>query len=240
MKKDNIKAILFDSGRVLNKPATGNWFMTPKFFEYVDEEKYRKVDSKKITQAFREAGKYIDAQKIILTKEEEYKHFVEFFKIFAENVPELEIEQNQVELLAEDLVNNASKYTFYEDALQIIPKLKQKYKLTIVSDAWPSLRDVYVEQKLDTYFDCFVISSIVGVTKPHEKMYVTALNEVGITAEEAVFIDDNLKNCIGAMEVGIYSILLCRNKLAYVWHKLKSIGKQYDVIYTLDDLETML
>lgn len=235
--KDNIKAILFDSGRVLNKPVTGHWFMTPKFFEYVNEEKYRKVDPKKVSRAFREAGKYIDAQKIISTKEEEYKCFIEFFEIFSENVPELEIEQKQVELLAKDLVYNASKYVFYDDALSIIPKLKQKYKLAIVSDAWPSLRDVYIEQKLEKYFDSFVISSIVGETKPHEKMYKTALEELGVSAEETVFVDDNLKNCLGAVKLGIHSILLCRNRWGYIWNRIKSVGKQYEVICTLRDLE---
>lgn len=30
--KMKVKAILFDSGRVLNKPATGHWFMTSNFF----------------------------------------------------------------------------------------------------------------------------------------------------------------------------------------------------------------
>lgn len=36
----NIKAILFDSGRVLNKPVTGHWFITPNFFSFVDENKF--------------------------------------------------------------------------------------------------------------------------------------------------------------------------------------------------------
>mgnify|MGYP003558523255 CR=1 FL=1 len=36
MLKD-IKAILFDSGRVLNGPVTGHWFITPNFWEHVDK-----------------------------------------------------------------------------------------------------------------------------------------------------------------------------------------------------------
>ena len=234
--KNNIKAILFDSGRVLNKPATGHWFITPNFFKFVSEEKYKSVDAKKISHAFREAGKYMDGQKVILTKEEEYRHFVEFYRIVAENIPELELEQQQVELLANDLVGNTEKYVFYDDALEIIPKLKQDYKLAIVSDAWPSLSGVYAEQGLEKYFDSIVISSIIGETKPHEKMYTTALEELNISGKEAVFIDDNLKNCLGAMRVGIHSVLLCRNRWVYIVNRLKSIGKHYDVIYSLKEL----
>ena len=110
--------------------------------------------------------------------------------------------------MANDLVSNTSKYIFYDDALEVIPKLKQDYKLAIVSDAWPSLRDVYVEHGLEKYFDSFVISSFIGETKPHEKMYATALEELKVSAQEAVFVDDNLKNCLGAMKVGIHSVLL--------------------------------
>lgn len=32
-----IKAILFDSGNVLNYPRTGNWFIPPNFYRYIDE-----------------------------------------------------------------------------------------------------------------------------------------------------------------------------------------------------------
>lgn len=63
----------------------------------------------------------------------------------------------------------------------MIPKLKEKYKLGIVSDAWPSLLDVYANKNLDGYFDCIVISSILGVTKPNPKMYQTALNELELS-----------------------------------------------------------
>ena len=57
----------------------------------------------------------------------------------------------KIELLAKDLVYNPKKYVFYDDALQVLSDLRGKYKLGIVSDVWPSLRDVYVKQGLDTY-----------------------------------------------------------------------------------------
>jgi hypothetical protein len=34
-----------------------------------------------------------------------------------------------------DLVYNMNKYIFFDDALRILPELKLKYKLAIVSDA---------------------------------------------------------------------------------------------------------
>ena len=99
MKRREIKAILFDSGRVLNSPATGHWFITPNFWKYVDKEKFDSLDSKKISAAFREAERHISAQKTILTKEAEYESFVDFYQKFANCVPELEIGQVEVKFL---------------------------------------------------------------------------------------------------------------------------------------------
>lgn len=71
-------------------------------------------------------------------------------------------------------------------------------------------------------------------------MYYTALEELNVKPEEAAFIDDSFKNCLGAMKVGINTILLCRNKQVYITEKIKSIGKGYKVTNNLKQLEKML
>lgn len=240
MKYKCIKAILFDSGRVLNKPVSGHWFISPKFFEYVDEEIFTSIEKNKVSYAFQKANEYIGMQKIILNKECEYNHFVEFYNIFSQNLPELKLEYNNVELLAKDLVYNAEKYEFYDDALEILPSLKMDYKLAIVSDAWPSIVDVYEKNKLGGYFDCFVVSSFLGVSKPDSKMYQTALDELNVSSHEAIFVDDNFKNIEGAMALGINSILLCRDKQEYYWYKAQSLGKDYIVINDLRKIREVL
>lgn len=91
-----------------------------------------------------------------------------------------------------------------------------------------------------SYFDSIVISSFLGTSKPDNKMYCTALQELNIKPEEAVFIDDSLKNCMGASEVGINAVLLCRNKQVYITQRIKSIGKGYKAIKDLNQLVKML
>lgn len=235
-KKRNIKAVLFDSGRVLNESRIGHWFISPRFFEYVEEGKYNSINKEKINEAFKKAGQYINSQILIETKEDEYVHFNKYYKIFSNNLPELELKEEQINNLALDLVYNVNKYIFFDDALKIIPKLKAKYKLAIVSDAWPSLKEVYENKDLYNYFDSFVISSVLGITKPNKKMYLKALEELNVLPEEAVFIDDNIINCEGAMKLGINGVLLCRNKFQYFIYKLISIGKDYEVINDLEEL----
>lgn len=232
----NIKAILFDSGRVLNGPVTGHWFITPNFWEYVNKDVFDSLDKSKIASAFAEADKYIITQKLMTTKDEEYKHFIKFYEIFSLRLPELKLYSETIENIARDLVFNPEKYVFYDDALSVIPELKDKCKLAIVSDAWPSLLDVYEENNMTSYFDSIVISSFLGTSKPDSKMYNTALEELDVKPEEAIFIDDSLKNCIGAIEVGINAVLLCRNKQVYIREKIKSVGKKYRVTNNLHQL----
>lgn len=236
----NIKAILFDSGRVLNGPATGHWFITPNFWDYVNKDIFDSLDKTKIASAFAEADKYIVAQKLMTTKDEEYQHFIKFYEIFSSQLPELQLTADAIENIASDLVFNPQKYVFYDDALAVIPELKGKYKLAIVSDAWPSLLDVYEENNMTSYFDSIVISSFLGTSKPDSKMYNTALEELDVKPEEAIFIDDSPKNCMGAMAVGINTVLLCRNKHAYIKEKIKSVGKGYKVINNLNQIYKIL
>ena len=236
----SIKAVLLDSGRVLNRSATGNWFIPPRFFEYVDKQKWDGLNQQQISSAFRAATKYIVGESLIQTKDEELLHFRKFYQIFALELPELGLTDEQTDLLASDLVNNPKKYVFYEDALRAIPRLQQRYRLAVVSDAWPSLVDVFRENGVDGCFDALVISSLIGTSKPDAKMYLTALEKLNVSPEEAVFVDDNPANCNGALKVGVHAVLLCRNRWQYLRQKFLAIGKGYRVIRSLDRLERVI
>jgi len=228
------KAILFDSGRVLNKPATGHWFIPPDFFKYIDKKKYNSIPIKKVKSAFKKAGRYISGQNIIRNEEEEFSYFLEYYRIFSECLPELGLDEEKIECITKDLVYNHKKYEFFEDVGSVISTLSQTYKLAIVSDAWPSLENVFIRAGLRDYFTSFVISSKIGVAKPNELMYKTALEELNVTPDEAVFIDDNIKNCEGASRLGIKTILLCRNPGLYVYRKLTC--RSHSVIRNLSQL----
>lgn len=47
-----IKAVLFDSGRVLNGPVTGHWFITPNFWDYVDKAVFERLNQAKFILFF--------------------------------------------------------------------------------------------------------------------------------------------------------------------------------------------
>lgn len=233
-----IKAILFDSGRVINGPATGHWFIPPNFNRVVVLEKFQALDQQKLSAAFHQANTYISKQSWIRNEQEEYEHFLEFYRIFAERLPELGLTNETVNLLASDLVKNHKKYTFFADAVELIPRLSNFYKLAVVSDAWPSLNSVFRAAGLRDYFSSFIISSELGVSKPHERMYKKALEELSLLPHEAVFVDDNIRNCDGACELGIPSILLCRDQELLSQYEL-TVSK-YPVVENLYGVMEML
>ena len=85
-------------------------------------------------------------------------------------------------------------------------ELKPKYKIGIISNA---IGDVLYEILLEndvSLFDDIVISHRVGVAKPESAIYYFALKNLGVRADEAVFIDDIEDFCEAARAVGIQAI----------------------------------
>ncbi|MBS3757821.1 MAG: HAD family phosphatase [Desulfobacterales bacterium] len=60
--------------------------------------------------------------------------------------------------------------------------------------------------RLRAEFDVFVESSRAGVAKPDPKIYEMVLDELGVNAEEAVFLDDIGRNLKPAREMGMTTI----------------------------------
>ena len=59
--------------------------------------------------------------------------------------------------------------------------------------------------------DAVVLSCEVGSMKPYPEMYTTALDELGVAAVDAVFIDDQPTFCVGAEALGIRPIQIARD-----------------------------
>lgn len=209
-----IKGLLFDSGRVLNVPATGDWYQSPKFFRIVDKSEFDSIAKVKRQAAYKKAKEYINSINVIRTIEEERDYFTKFFTIIAEELPELRIDNQKKKLLVEDFVFNFDKYSFFQDVFDVLPKLSKDYKIGLVSDAWPSLREVYKKAGLYDYFNSIIISSELGITKPNEQMYKAALRELSLNENEVIFIDDNPHNCDGAAKLGIRTVILDRSFLS--------------------------
>ena len=93
-----------------------------------------------------------------------------------------------------------------------IRRLKFKYDLGIISDAWPSLMSVYANKKMLSHFKPFIISSMYGCTKAGFDLFRFALANVAEHAEECLFVDDSYGNCKRARKLGMQVLILNRSR----------------------------
>ncbi len=84
--------------------------------------------------------------------------------------------------------------------------LRPDYFVGLISNAWPDLRDYITSLKFADAFDAMVISGEVGVMKPEARIYRIALEQAGVSPDEAVFVDDFYENIEGCRAVGMHGI----------------------------------
>jgi len=91
-------------------------------------------------------------------------------------------------------------------------ELKAKYKIGMISNmGFDMLKDLFSEQERAELFDDMVVSSEVGLIKPSWDIFELALEQLGVAADETVFIDDQPANVEGAERVGMKTILFTTN-----------------------------
>jgi putative hydrolase of the HAD superfamily len=228
---NTVKAILFDSGHVLNKPKTGNWFIPPRFNEVIN---ISKINIKSILYRYTmyKAKRYLMHNHNINTEKEEYNQFKNFYSILLKKYIYSNINDHIIDFLANDNVYNDNKFVFFDDVEKSIIELSNKYKLGVVSVSWPSLERVYRNRGLRDYFSTFIISSKYNQYNSKKLLLQIALKELKIEPTEAIFIDDREKNLITAEKLRITPIKMNRYN-----NKSKS---QFFTIHSLKELKDLI
>ena len=93
--------------------------------------------------------------------------------------------------------------------LAAVRGLRSRYKVALLSNAWPDQYDVVREKfGLDVCdeFDVYVNSADVGLRKPDPAIFHLTLERLGIAPQQAVFLDDLLHNVDSARELGIHAV----------------------------------
>jgi putative hydrolase of the HAD superfamily len=100
-----------------------------------------------------------------------------------------------------------------KNAKNALEKLHKRYKLGIVSNfALPECVDKLLERHgLDRFFDAVVVSGAVNKRKPSPEIFEKALEKLGVSAENAVFVGDTVDADIeGAKSAGMKAIFIER------------------------------
>jgi putative hydrolase of the HAD superfamily len=97
---------------------------------------------------------------------------------------------------------------------EVVRELKRRgYKLALVADGRPaSYHNVLTQHGLYDLFDAFAISEQLGVEKPDPRMFVHALDQLGVAREDygrTLMVGNYLERDIkGANQVGMISVWL--------------------------------
>ncbi len=93
------------------------------------------------------------------------------------------------------------------ELLDYLRDLRKKMKVGLISNAWSGLRSSIIKNKYDDAFDVMMISAEMGVAKPDERIFRSALEQLDVAPAEAVFVDDFPQNVEAALAVGMQAVL---------------------------------
>lgn len=98
------------------------------------------------------------------------------------------------------------------------------YRIGILSNLPVPLGGRLRSNGLLKHFDDVTFSFELGCTKPDRRIYEHSVEGLGVTAEEALFIDDRPENVAGAREAGLHS------ELYTTWEAFSGIPARYGVL----------
>lgn len=94
-------------------------------------------------------------------------------------------------------------FTINEDVASLLPILKQKYKLVLLSNTNAIHQEYgYKGYEFFKYFDKLILSHEVGSVKPEPEIYQAVQKYTGFPPEEHLFIDDVAEYAEGAKKAG--------------------------------------
>jgi putative hydrolase of the HAD superfamily len=214
VKKNELKAILFDMGSTLIEFENSTWEVLGKLCA---QRGYGFLKEKRVhLPEFPEFSRALDE---------------EFLKARAEvqdNLKEFQVEQvarglcGALNITTSDGLCRGFLETYYhpiteqltliDGALKILREFREmNLKIGLVSNTIFPKEYHLGELKrfsLLQYLNAYHFSSEIGVRKPHPTMFLRTLSDLGVNASEAVFVGDRLVEDVrGAQKVGMKAIL---------------------------------
>lgn len=113
-------------------------------------------------------------------------------------MPESEVERLAEEFFGGDRVD--------QELVNLMREMRKTIKVGLISNAWSGLREWIVSKGFDDAFDTMVISAEVGIVKPDARIFQIALSKLQVNPDEAIFVDDMLKNVEAARKLGMHGV----------------------------------
>lgn len=97
----------------------------------------------------------------------------------------------------------------HPDAIALLAELKQRgFVIGVISDWEPTLLDLLGELGIASYLDALAVSAVVGVTKPHPRLFHEALHQAEAAPETSLHVGDWMElDVCGARAAGMQALL---------------------------------
>ena len=102
----------------------------------------------------------------------------------------------------------------FDDTVPFLTELRSRGVLiALVSNCGDTTRPLLEDLGVIPLADSVILSCEVGSVKPFPEIYISALEDLGVAATDAVMIDDQPSFCAGAEAVGVRAIQIVRPNL---------------------------
>ena len=105
--------------------------------------------------------------------------------------------------LAELRREMASAGIWNDELLAYLRRLRGHARTAVVSNAWPHVRTLLREARLEDVVDEVVLSCEVGCAKPDPRIYLLALERLRVMPEDALLVDDVPGHVAAAESAGL-------------------------------------
>ncbi|MBP3736604.1 MAG: HAD-IA family hydrolase [Lachnospiraceae bacterium] len=205
-----IKAVLFDNGGVLQGPNSGNWLLGPHHREIYDLQ-LTDGQLSAIDGYLSEHPDRLPEAKKISTEQEEEALFVSFYKEVFE-IAGIRVPDDAIARLSADMTYSDERLFVFDDVFDYLPRFHAAFETGMLSDATPSSRRIVHNFGIAAHLDHETYSFELGVTKPSEEMFRTAVEKFRTPASEMLFIDDSGTNLKAAAFLGLTCVQMQRGK----------------------------
>ncbi len=118
---------------------------------------------------------------------------------------------NQLPLILAEMYRGISRkrLQLYPYVLEVLEKLRPRFPMAIVTDAQSAYALAELHKVgITDYFCPIIVSGDYGYRKPDVRLFHTALEALGVAAEETLFIGNDMhRDIYGAQQVGMKTVM---------------------------------
>jgi HAD superfamily hydrolase (TIGR01549 family) len=200
-----LRAVLFDVDFTLAKPGPD---LGPEGYQLLGRRFGLELDPSRYAEARAAAVETVE-------RHPEFDHDEEVWVLFTERIIRgMGGDSDRAYECAVEMTRgweHAENFELYEDTLPVLAALREHgLKIGLVSNTGRDLNAFIAHHSLDV--DAAVSSGAHGKTKPHPAIFKSALEQLGVSAEDAAMVGDSPEDDVeGAKALGMSAFLIDRD-----------------------------